>query len=100
MPDDPSADETAFAPGPNPESSQGDLIAFEFTVFGESGEELGGNVGENPRIFEVGAGEMLPALERELAEVALRLGLEGARRHATELSSGVEIDDRGPATCE
>ena len=45
----------------------GDLIAFEFTVYGEGGEELGGNVGENPRIFQVGTGEMLPALEKKLA---------------------------------
>jgi FKBP-type peptidyl-prolyl cis-trans isomerase 2 len=48
--------------------ADGNLIAFEFTVFGEQGEQLGSNVGENPRIFQVGAGEMLPALERELAE--------------------------------
>ncbi len=50
--------------------SHGNLIAFEFTVFGESGEELGGNVGENPRVFQVGAGEMLPAVERVLADLA------------------------------
>ncbi|MDP6979029.1 MAG: FKBP-type peptidyl-prolyl cis-trans isomerase [Myxococcota bacterium] len=50
--------------------AHGNLIAFEFTVFGEAGEELGGNVGENPRIFQVGAGEMLPAVERALVDLA------------------------------
>jgi FKBP-type peptidyl-prolyl cis-trans isomerase 2 len=45
------------------------LIAFEFQVFGEAGDLLGGNVGENPRIFEMGAGEMLPALERQVVEM-------------------------------
>jgi FKBP-type peptidyl-prolyl cis-trans isomerase 2 len=47
----------------------GRLIAFEFQVLGEAGDLLGGNVGGKPRIFEVGAGEMLPALERQLAEM-------------------------------
>ncbi len=51
--------------------SHGNLIAFEFTVFDEAGAELGGNVGENPRIFQVGAGEMLPAVERVLTEMAV-----------------------------
>ncbi len=45
------------------------MIVFEFTVFGEDGEQLGSNVGENPRIFQAGANEMLPALERELVEM-------------------------------
>jgi FKBP-type peptidyl-prolyl cis-trans isomerase SlyD len=45
------------------------VIAFEFRVFGEAGEELGSNVGAKPRIFEVGAGEMLPALEKELSRM-------------------------------
>ncbi len=45
------------------------MIAFEFTVFGEDGEQLGSNVGENPRVFEAGAKEVLPALERELVEM-------------------------------
>jgi FKBP-type peptidyl-prolyl cis-trans isomerase 2 len=49
--------------------ARGSLIAFEFRVFGEAGEELGSNVGGNPRIFEVGTDEVLPALERELAEM-------------------------------
>jgi FKBP-type peptidyl-prolyl cis-trans isomerase SlyD len=47
----------------------GSLIAFEFRVFDETGEELGSNVDGKPRIFEIGAGEVLPALERELAEM-------------------------------
>jgi FKBP-type peptidyl-prolyl cis-trans isomerase SlyD len=47
----------------------GSLIAFEFRVFDEAGEELGSNVDGKPRIFEIGAGEVLPALERELAEM-------------------------------
>ncbi len=49
--------------------ARGSLIAFEFRVFGEAGEELGSSVGGKPRIFEVGADEVLPALERELAEM-------------------------------
>jgi len=48
---------------------EGDLIAFEFSVFGEAGEPLGGNVGETPRIFEAGAHEMLPAIEKELVQM-------------------------------
>lgn len=44
-------------------------IVFEFTVWDETGEKLGSNVGEKPRIFELGAGEVLPALEAELAEM-------------------------------
>ncbi len=49
--------------------SHGNLIAFEFTVFGERGEQLGSNVGENPNIFQVGANEMLPALEQVLVDM-------------------------------
>jgi FKBP-type peptidyl-prolyl cis-trans isomerase 2 len=48
---------------------RGCVIAFEFEVFGEAGDLLGGNVNGNPRIFEVGAGEMLPALERQIVEM-------------------------------
>ncbi len=44
-------------------------IVFEFNVFDKHGESLGGNKGETPRIFEVGAGEMLPALEKELLQM-------------------------------
>jgi FKBP-type peptidyl-prolyl cis-trans isomerase 2 len=44
-------------------------IVFEFTVWDETGEQLGGNVGGKPRIFELGAGEVLPALEAELADM-------------------------------
>ena len=44
-------------------------IVFEFTVWDETGEKLGSNVSERPRIFELGAGEVLPALEAELAEM-------------------------------
>jgi FKBP-type peptidyl-prolyl cis-trans isomerase 2 len=54
------------------------MIAFEFTVFGENGEKLGSNVGENPRVFEIGANEVLPTLERELVEMA-----EGESRSIT-----------------
>ena len=54
---------------PAGEAARGSLIAFEFRVFGEAGEELGSNVDSNPRIFEVGADEVLPALERELAQM-------------------------------
>ena len=49
-----------------PGQAQSELIAFEFSVF----DELGSSRGEKPRIFEVGAGEVLPALERELVEMA------------------------------
>jgi FKBP-type peptidyl-prolyl cis-trans isomerase 2 len=45
------------------------MIAFEFTVFDGDGEQLGSNVGENPRVFEAGANEVLPALEQELVEM-------------------------------
>lgn len=48
----------------------GDLVAFEFSVFGEGGERLGTNVGGNPNVFQVGAGEILPALERVLSQMA------------------------------
>ena len=48
----------------------GRLITFEFSVFGEDGEKLGSNVGEKPRIFEVGTDEVLPAIERELVGMA------------------------------
>ncbi len=44
-------------------------VVFEFTVFDESGEQLGTNVGGKPNIFEPGAGEVLPALERALVEM-------------------------------
>jgi FKBP-type peptidyl-prolyl cis-trans isomerase 2 len=54
---------------PAGEAARGSLIAFEFRVFGEAGEKLGSNVDSNPRIFEVGADEVLPALERELAQM-------------------------------
>jgi FKBP-type peptidyl-prolyl cis-trans isomerase 2 len=53
----------------SPDRTPGRVIAFEFQVFGEAGDLLGGNVGGNPRVFEVGAGEMLPALERQVAEM-------------------------------
>lgn len=49
--------------------SPGRLIAFEFSVFDEAGELLGSNVREKPRIFEVGADEVLPALEKHLVEM-------------------------------
>jgi hypothetical protein len=45
------------------------LISFEFEVFGEAGDFLGGNADGRPRIFEVRAGEMLPALERQIVEM-------------------------------
>ena len=45
------------------------MVVFEFTVFGETGEQLGSNVGGRPNVFEPGAGEVLPALERELVEM-------------------------------
>ena len=46
------------------------LICFEFTVFGEDDEPLGTNVGGKPNVFQVGAGEMLPALERVMVGMA------------------------------
>jgi FKBP-type peptidyl-prolyl cis-trans isomerase 2 len=63
LPDDPSAIRPLGAAVPD---GHGRVIAFEFSVYGEDGERLGGNAGANPRIFQVGANEMLPALEREL----------------------------------
>lgn len=48
------------------EGRRGELVAFEYTVYGEAGERLGSNVGRNPNVFEAGSGEMLPALERVL----------------------------------
>ena len=45
------------------------MIAFEFAVFDEAGERLGGNTDERPRIFETGAGEMLPSLEAQLVDM-------------------------------
>ena len=56
-------------PGEPPAPAPRRLVAFEFQVFGEEGDELGGNVGGKPRIFEVGAGDVLPALERHIAEM-------------------------------
>ena len=61
--------EAAAPPTPPSEPAQGRLIAFEFTVFSEGGEELGSSVGGNPRIFEVGTGEVLPAVEKALVEM-------------------------------
>jgi FKBP-type peptidyl-prolyl cis-trans isomerase 2 len=69
MPDESTPPEAAAQLDHIINRSHGNLIAFEFSVFGENGEELGGNVGQNPRIFQVGASEMLPALEKELAEM-------------------------------
>ncbi len=48
--------------------SQGNLIAFEFTIFIEGGQdqEVDSNVGGEPLTFQVGAGEMMPALEEQL----------------------------------
>jgi FKBP-type peptidyl-prolyl cis-trans isomerase 2 len=51
------------------EHAHGELIAFRFNVFGEHGEGLGGNLDGKPRIFQVGANEMLPALERQMAQM-------------------------------
>lgn len=48
----------------------GELVAFEYTVYGEAGEELGTNVGGKPNVFQIGAGEVLPALERLLVDMA------------------------------
>ena len=48
---------------------QGNLIAFEFTLSLPSGRELDSNVAGKPMIFQVGAGEMLPALEEELKDM-------------------------------
>ena len=64
MPDEISAEQLDAR-----DHTPGRQIAFEFQVFGESGDLLGGNVGGKPRIFEVGAGEMLPALERQIVEM-------------------------------
>lgn len=49
--------------------SQGNLIAFEFTLSLAGGRELDSNVGGEPMIFQVGEGEMLPALEEELKDM-------------------------------
>jgi FKBP-type peptidyl-prolyl cis-trans isomerase 2 len=49
--------------------ASGDLVTFEFAVFDEAGERLGTNRGGNPNVFQVGTGEMLPALERILVEM-------------------------------
>ncbi len=48
------------------QQAQGNLIAFEFTLFIEGGQEVDSNVGGEPLIFQVGAGEMMPALEEQL----------------------------------
>jgi FKBP-type peptidyl-prolyl cis-trans isomerase SlyD len=49
--------------------AQGNLIAFEFTLSLPGGRELDSNVGRDPMIFQVGADEMLPALEEELKDM-------------------------------
>ena len=49
--------------------AQGNLIAFEFTLSLPGGRELDSNVGGKPMIFQVGEGEMLPALEEELKDM-------------------------------
>jgi len=54
---------------PERDREPGDLITFRFTVFDEAGKEIGSNRDGNPNIVELGAGEMLPALEQALAEM-------------------------------
>lgn len=44
----------------------GHLIAFEYTLRLDSGEEVDSNVGQEPFVFQTGTDEMLPALEAEL----------------------------------
>ena len=58
----------------------GRLIVFEFSVFDESGEKLGSNVGERPRVCEVGTDEILPAARRAHEIVELVSGDPGASR--------------------
>ena len=53
----------------SPHCDYDNSIAFEFAVFGDQGERLTRDEGEPPRIFQVGAGEMLPAIEKELIEM-------------------------------
>jgi len=48
---------------------QGNLVAFEFSLTLENGQEIDSNVGESPMVFQAGAGEMLPALEEELLQL-------------------------------
>lgn len=47
----------------------GHLIAFEYTLRLENGQEVDSNVGQEPFIFQTGADEMLPALEAELLQL-------------------------------
>jgi FKBP-type peptidyl-prolyl cis-trans isomerase 2 len=49
---------------------EGNLIAFEFTMRYETGQEIDSNVGGEPMVFHSGAGEMLPALEEALLKMA------------------------------
>ena len=44
-------------------------VIFEFTVFDETGEQLGTNVDGRPNAFDPGGGDVLPALEQELVEM-------------------------------
>ena len=50
---------------------EGNLIAFEFTMRYETGQEIDSNVGGEPMVFHSGAGEMLPALEEALLKMAV-----------------------------
>ncbi len=47
----------------------GHLIAFEYTLRLESGEEVDSNIGQEPFVFQTGTDEMLPALEAELIQL-------------------------------
>lgn len=47
----------------------GHLIAFEYTLRLDNGQEVDSNVGQEPFVFQTGTGEMLPALEAELIQL-------------------------------
>lgn len=49
---------------------EGNMIAFEFTMRYENGQQIDTNIGGEPLVFQTGAGEMLPALEEALLKMA------------------------------
>lgn len=50
-------------------SEQGKQVAIEYTVRLENGKEVDTNVGSEPLVYEQGAEQILPALEKQLSNL-------------------------------
>lgn len=51
---------------------KGKKISLEYTVFLEDGTQIDTNVGEPPLVFELGMGQMFPAIEEQI--IGLKVG--------------------------